>query len=278
MSALCVSEPSLARPGWDHEQGWRHRQMKKDIRCSRRTDCTAERTFVQRLMPGGVGVHLVALVDPANARSIAAPQCPFRLASGKQAPLARAGNRLETDSGANMGVVGGMAPCIITGLLRLKGEVAACKRVVVVCVRGVQGGGQRSSSTRIGNAFGRVRFRAIFRCDFDVDLTQKRILLTKHHCHAGRRDPSSDFSRRSGSYEPLTCRLPRAPHCSCRSKQTSESNNMAPRKKNPAIKSSGTTSSKASPLPDWVKGGGPKPPPSYTKAAKTAATSATVQR
>ena len=43
---------------------------------------------------------------------------------------------------------------------------------------------------------------------------------------------------------------------------------MAPRKKNPAIKSSGTTSSKASPLPDWVKGGGPKPPPSYTKAAK----------
>ncbi|EST07241.1 Helicase-associated domain protein [Kalmanozyma brasiliensis GHG001] len=43
---------------------------------------------------------------------------------------------------------------------------------------------------------------------------------------------------------------------------------MAPRKKNPAIKSSGTTSSKASPLPDWVKGGGPKPPPSYTKAGK----------
>ncbi|SNX86353.1 probable Putative DEAH-box ATP-dependent helicase UM11114 [Melanopsichium pennsylvanicum] len=43
---------------------------------------------------------------------------------------------------------------------------------------------------------------------------------------------------------------------------------MAPRKKNPAIKSSGTTSSKASPLPDWVKGGGHKPPPSYTKAAK----------
>lgn len=45
---------------------------------------------------------------------------------------------------------------------------------------------------------------------------------------------------------------------------------MAPRKKNPAIKSSGTTSSKASPLPDWVKGGGPKPPPSYTKAGKQA--------
>ncbi len=43
---------------------------------------------------------------------------------------------------------------------------------------------------------------------------------------------------------------------------------MAPRKKNPAIKSSGNTSSKASPLPDWVKGGGPKPPPSYTKAGK----------
>ncbi len=50
---LCGPEPSLARPGWDHEQGWRHRQMKKDIRCSRRTDCTAERTFVQRLMPAG---------------------------------------------------------------------------------------------------------------------------------------------------------------------------------------------------------------------------------
>ncbi|PWZ01162.1 P-loop containing nucleoside triphosphate hydrolase protein [Testicularia cyperi] len=45
---------------------------------------------------------------------------------------------------------------------------------------------------------------------------------------------------------------------------------MAPRKKNPAIKSSGTTSSKASPLPDWVKGGGPKPPPSYTKAGREA--------
>lgn len=49
---------------------------------------------------------------------------------------------------------------------------------------------------------------------------------------------------------------------------------MAPRKKNPAIKSSGTTSSKASPSPDWVKGGGPKPPPSYTKAAKVAQTDA----
>ncbi|KAJ1596550.1 hypothetical protein NDA11_007513 [Ustilago hordei] len=41
---------------------------------------------------------------------------------------------------------------------------------------------------------------------------------------------------------------------------------MAPRKKNPAIKSSGTTSSKASPLPDWVKGGGPKPSRSYTNS------------
>mgnify|MGYP001762237371 FL=1 len=37
---------------------------------------------------------------------------------------------------------------------------------------------------------------------------------------------------------------------------------MAPRKKNAAIKTSGATSSKAAPLPDWVKGGGPKPPPS----------------
>lgn len=36
---------------------------------------------------------------------------------------------------------------------------------------------------------------------------------------------------------------------------------MAPRKKNPAIKASGATSSKAAPLPDWVKGGGAKPPP-----------------
>lgn len=36
---------------------------------------------------------------------------------------------------------------------------------------------------------------------------------------------------------------------------------MPPRKKNAAIKSSGATSSKAAPLPDWVKGGGAKPPP-----------------
>lgn len=36
---------------------------------------------------------------------------------------------------------------------------------------------------------------------------------------------------------------------------------MAPRKKNAAIKSSGATSSKAAPLPDWVKGGGKPPPP-----------------
>lgn len=36
---------------------------------------------------------------------------------------------------------------------------------------------------------------------------------------------------------------------------------MAPRKKNAAIKSSGAMSSKAAPLPDWVKGGGAKPPP-----------------
>ncbi|KAN0062041.1 putative ATP-dependent RNA helicase ucp12 [Thecaphora frezii] len=51
---------------------------------------------------------------------------------------------------------------------------------------------------------------------------------------------------------------------------------MAPRKKNPAIKSSGTTSSKASPLPDWVKGGAPKPPPSYTKAGREAKEKAAV--
>ncbi|WFD27013.1 RNA helicase [Malassezia nana] len=36
---------------------------------------------------------------------------------------------------------------------------------------------------------------------------------------------------------------------------------MPPRRKNAAIKSSGATSSKAAPLPDWVKGGGAKPPP-----------------
>ncbi|WFD19312.1 RNA helicase [Malassezia caprae] len=36
---------------------------------------------------------------------------------------------------------------------------------------------------------------------------------------------------------------------------------MPPRKKNAAIKLSGATSSKAAPLPDWVKGGGAKPPP-----------------
>ena len=34
---------------------------------------------------------------------------------------------------------------------------------------------------------------------------------------------------------------------------------MAPRKKNAAIKTSGATSSKAAPLPDWVKGNAPKP-------------------
>ncbi|SPO38961.1 probable Putative DEAH-box ATP-dependent helicase UM11114 [Pseudozyma flocculosa] len=49
---------------------------------------------------------------------------------------------------------------------------------------------------------------------------------------------------------------------------------MAPRKKNPAIKSSGSTSSKAAPLPDWVKGNAPKPPPSYTKAGREAAAAA----
>lgn len=36
---------------------------------------------------------------------------------------------------------------------------------------------------------------------------------------------------------------------------------MARKKSSAAIKSSGATSSKAAPLPDWVKGGGPKPPP-----------------
>ncbi|PWN93631.1 P-loop containing nucleoside triphosphate hydrolase protein [Acaromyces ingoldii] len=43
---------------------------------------------------------------------------------------------------------------------------------------------------------------------------------------------------------------------------------MAPRKKNASIKSTGATSSKASPLPDWVKGKGEKPaaPTYYTKA------------
>ncbi|WFD41673.1 RNA helicase [Malassezia psittaci] len=35
---------------------------------------------------------------------------------------------------------------------------------------------------------------------------------------------------------------------------------MARKKSSAAIKSSGATSSKAAPLPDWVKGGGPKPP------------------
>lgn len=45
---------------------------------------------------------------------------------------------------------------------------------------------------------------------------------------------------------------------------------MAPRKKNPAIQKSGVTSSKAAPLPDWVKGGGPKPPPKYAKGASGA--------
>ncbi|CAO1621837.1 unnamed protein product [Sympodiomycopsis kandeliae] len=38
---------------------------------------------------------------------------------------------------------------------------------------------------------------------------------------------------------------------------------MAPRKKNQAIKASGATSSKAAPLPDWVKSGGKPPPPSH---------------
>ncbi|CEH17449.1 atp-dependent rna helicase a [Ceraceosorus bombacis] len=46
---------------------------------------------------------------------------------------------------------------------------------------------------------------------------------------------------------------------------------MAPRKKNASIKSSGATSSKAAPLPDWVKGGAPKPAPSHTRAAAAAA-------
>ncbi len=47
---------------------------------------------------------------------------------------------------------------------------------------------------------------------------------------------------------------------------------MGQKKKNPAIKSSGATSSKASPLPDWVKNKDiPKPAPSYTKAGKEAA-------
>ncbi|KDN52913.1 P-loop containing nucleoside triphosphate hydrolase protein [Tilletiaria anomala UBC 951] len=47
---------------------------------------------------------------------------------------------------------------------------------------------------------------------------------------------------------------------------------MAPRKKNPAIKSSGATSSKASPLPDWVKNKDvAKPPPSYTKEGRQGA-------
>lgn len=40
---------------------------------------------------------------------------------------------------------------------------------------------------------------------------------------------------------------------------------MAPRKKNQSIKASGATSSKAAPLPDWVKNGG-KPPPSTATA------------
>ncbi|PKI85085.1 RNA helicase [Malassezia vespertilionis] len=42
---------------------------------------------------------------------------------------------------------------------------------------------------------------------------------------------------------------------------------MAPRKKNAAIKASGVTSSKAAPLPDWVKGGGPKPVSATTTRA-----------
>lgn len=47
------------------------------------------------------------------------------------------------------------------------------------------------------------------------------------------------------------------------------------KKKNPAIKSSGATSSKASPLPDWVKDKTKaKPPPSYSKAGKEAAAAA----
>lgn len=44
---------------------------------------------------------------------------------------------------------------------------------------------------------------------------------------------------------------------------------MAPRKKNASIKTSGAMSSKAAPLPDWVKGGGPKPTPTHAKADGT---------
>lgn len=43
---------------------------------------------------------------------------------------------------------------------------------------------------------------------------------------------------------------------------------MAPRKKSQAIKASGATSSKAAPLPDWVKNGGKPPPPSIPAAAQ----------
>ncbi|KAK0542303.1 putative ATP-dependent RNA helicase ucp12, partial [Tilletia horrida] len=43
---------------------------------------------------------------------------------------------------------------------------------------------------------------------------------------------------------------------------------MAPRKSNASVKSSGSTSKKAAPLPDWVKNGG-KPPPTSTEPITT---------
>lgn len=46
---------------------------------------------------------------------------------------------------------------------------------------------------------------------------------------------------------------------------------MAPRKKSQAIKSTGATSSKAAPLPDWVKNGGKPPPASVAATAPPAA-------
>ncbi|PWN17813.1 P-loop containing nucleoside triphosphate hydrolase protein [Microstroma glucosiphilum] len=49
---------------------------------------------------------------------------------------------------------------------------------------------------------------------------------------------------------------------------------MAPRKKSAQIKSSGATSSKAAPLPDWVKNKGAKPPPPGTAAASSASSAA----
>lgn len=42
---------------------------------------------------------------------------------------------------------------------------------------------------------------------------------------------------------------------------------MGQRKKSAAIKSTGATSSKAAPLPDWVKGGGKPPPPSASSSS-----------